>query len=226
MNIKQIIFNDFGLKLTALLLAIVVWVTISGEARTFSEKTFEVNVEIFNVSQNVDVRSVNPEKVRVKVKGISTAVNNLTSEDFKIKIDLIGTRKSTKLNRLAIDFLEFPEDVKIESVYPQWLEITVEEFISKEVPVRILYEGRLKQGISVLEKRVVPDTVRIFGYKSEIDGITEVLGDESINRATLTESQTFTIPLRKTQKILRFEDIDRVKVSIVVVDKNEGKKNQ
>lgn len=221
MNIKDYVFNNFGLKLTALFLAIFVWIMISGKERAYSEKTIDVNIEYFNVSKNIDVRSVSPEKVRIKVKGTSKEINKISLEDFKLKIDLKGTNESAKINRFAKDYLDYPENVSIESVYPQWIEIAVEEFDSKDVSVRVIYKGRFKKGIKLVSRRIIPEKVRIFGYKSQIDKINTVYGAGNIDLSNIEESKTITIPLKKRKEILRFEDLDEVKVLIVVENINK-----
>ena len=109
MNFKQILFNNFGLKLTALVLAIFVWIMISGKERAYSEKTLEVNVEYINVAKNIDVRNVNPEKVRVKIKGTSKELTKISPEDFGLKIDLKGTIVATKMNRFVKDYLKYSD---------------------------------------------------------------------------------------------------------------------
>ena len=224
MNFKQIIFNNFGLKLTALVLAIFVWIMISGKERAYSEKNLEVNVEYINMAKNIDVRNVSPEKVRVKVKGTSKELNRISPEDFELKIDLRGTIIATKLNRFVKDYLKYPESISVVSVYPQWIEISVEEFFSKEVPVRILYTGRLSRGVRLVERKVIPEKVGIFGYKSQISKINEVTGADTINLAEINASKTVVIPLKKIEEILRFEGSDQVRVSLVVENEREKKK--
>ena len=221
MKDNNIIFNNFGLKITAIFLAILVWIIISGKERAYSERTLAVNVEYFNETKEMFIRNVYPEKVRIKIKGTSKEINKVSPEDIKLKIDLKGITESTKLNRFAEDYLELPENINVESVYPQWIEITVEEYISKEVPVRIIYKGKLKKGIRLIRRKVTPDKIKIFGYKSQIQNINTVYAAENINLSEITENKTIKIPLKKGKEILKFEGSDEVEVSIVVERKNE-----
>lgn len=221
MKDKSIIFNNFGLKVTALFLAIFVWIIISGKERAYSERTLGINVEYFNESKDIVVRNVNPEKVRIKIKGTSKEINKIAPEDIKLKIDLKGTTESTKLNRFAKDYLEFPENITVESVYPQWIEITVEEYVSKEVPVRVYYKGRLKRHIRLIDRKITPEKIRIFGYKSQIQNINTIYGADSIDLSDITRSKVIKIPLKKEKEILKIEGSEEVEVSIVVENKNE-----
>lgn len=226
MDYKKLISNNFSLKITALLLALFVWTMISGRERAYSEKTMEVNVEYINASETIDVRYVNPEKVRIKIKGTSKEIKSITPENVKLKIDLEGTVSSTKLNRFAMDYLEYPETLQIESIYPQWIELTIEEFDSKMVNVKVIYTGKLQPGIRLTNRTVTPYQVRIFGYKSQISQIQSVLATENVDLSQITKSQTITLQLEKAEEILRFEDTDTVKVNLVVENKNVSSTKQ
>ncbi len=222
MKIKILIFNNFGLKVTALFLALTVWILVSGKERSFLEKTFEVNVEFLNIAENIDVDS-RPEKVRVNIWGTSREINNLTADDFKLKIDLKGISEGTSLNLLAEDFLEMPVGKHFEqiSIHPKMISITVKKFITKEVSVRVLYKGKLKPGIKLIDRKVIPEKVGIYGYKSQIGSIDTIFAAEEIDLSEITESKRFKLSLKKSAEILRFEDTETVEVLVVVENKNK-----
>jgi len=226
MKIKKIITNNFGLKVTALFLAFFVWAMITGKERSYSERVLEVRVECLNVSDNIDVSSVKPEKVRVTVKGTSKKLKRITPEDFKIKIDLKDVTEGTRLNYFTEDYLQSPEEIQNMAVHPRMIEITVKEFITKEVSVKVRYKGRLKKGIRLIERRVVPEKVKIFGYKSQIGTITTIECAENVDISEIEESKSIKIPLKKEKEILRFEDTDEVEVIIVVDNTNINKKDE
>jgi YbbR domain-containing protein len=230
MKIKKFITNNFGLKVTALFLAFFVWAMITGKERSYSERVLEVRVECLNISKNIDVSSVKPEKVRLTVRGTSKELKKITPEDFKIKIDLKDVTEGTRLNYFTEDYLQSPEEIQNMSVHPRMIEITVKKFITKEVAVRIRYKGRLKRGIRLIERRVVPEKVKIFGYKSQIGSITTIEGAEYVDLSEIDESRSIKIPLKKQEEILRFEDTDEVDVFMVVentnINKNKKKDEQ
>lgn len=221
MKLKRLLFNNFGLKLTALLFALFVWIQITGKERSYIEKTIDVNAEYINVSKNIDVRSVRPEKARVKIKGPSSEVNGISSEDFKLRVDLKGIRESMKLNFFTEDYLTYPAVAKIVSIQPKMIEIIVEELMTKEVQIKVRYVNALKPGIKLVRSRINPEKVKIYGYKSKIQMISTVYPVESVDLSRITESKTFNLPLKKSEEILKFENTDQVEISIVVEHKHE-----
>jgi YbbR domain-containing protein len=110
------------------------------------------------------------------------------------------------------------------------IEITVKEFMTKEVDVKVWYKGRLKKGIRIIDRRVVPEKVKIFGYRSQIGTITTIEVADHVNLSEIEESKTIKIPLKKQEEILRFEDTDTVEVFMVVentnLNKGKNKKNE
>jgi YbbR domain-containing protein len=220
MKIKNIIFNNFNLKILAFLVALLTWILITGKERTYLEETIDVNVEYFNVSNNIDVKNINPEKVRVKVKGISTEMKKIDLKDFKLKIDLKGTNQGMKLNKFTRDYLEYPVNVDVVSVYPQWIEITIEEFFIREVPVKVKYTGIFKNGIKLIKRSVKPEKVKIYGYKSQIKDIDMVYTAESIDLSKIDKTITFRLSLEKREEILKFKDSEEVEVTIAVKNRN------
>jgi YbbR domain-containing protein len=235
MNAKNYIFNNVGLKFTALFLALFVWVMISGKERSFSERTIEANVEYFNVDANIGVSSVRPNKVRLTVRGTTKELQKIIEDDFKVKIDLVGVTEETRLNYFSEDYLHFPEGMTLMSVYPRMIEINVQEFITKEVSIRVRYKGNLKPGIVLLDRQLVPEKVRIFGYKSQLSNLNEVVASEWVNLEEIKGNQKIRIPLKKSNEILKFENSDSVEVIITAENKqkeikdgndDKGKKQQ
>jgi YbbR domain-containing protein len=217
MKIKETVLKNMSLKITALLIAITVWIVISGKERSYSERSFDVNVEYFNVSKNVVVR-LDPGKVSVKIKGTSKIINKIIAEDFTLRIDLKGVNESRFLIKSGKDYLEFPQSVKKEdiSIFPELISINIEEFITKEVPIRVIYKGRLKKGLRLIDRKVVPETVEIFGYKAKIENIKVLNCEERVNLSDLEESTVLKIPIEMSKEIIRIEGPAEVSVIITL----------
>ena len=222
MNIRRILINNFGIKMAALAIAVLVWILITGKQRTYEEKTFEVTVEYFNVSKNIDVRTVRPDQVRIKVQGTTREILMVAPEDFRLRVDLAGILHSKRLNLFTEDHLEFPEGLKVMSIHPKMIEVEVEEFMRKEVPVRIRYRGRMSPGVVLIKRSVNPEKVVIFGYRSQLQNVSVVNAEEDVKLDEILKTRTIRIPLLKTEEILRFIDSDSVEVTVEVENRNVG----
>jgi YbbR domain-containing protein len=221
-KLKKLIFNNVGLKCGALVLAILAWAIISGRERTFSEKTLKIPVEVFNVSDNVEVVNLRPEEVTVALKGASKFVAAVSPEANPIKIDLKNIKESSKLNYFAEDYLELPKGVLLVSIHPKMIEVFVEEFAMREVPVKIRFRGRLPLNLKLTSAKVVPDRVTIMGYKSQINGIDVVLTDE-VDLDQVSTSQSRRLALKQTRDILKFRDHPDVELQLEIEDRGARK---
>ncbi len=221
-KLKKLVFNNLGLKCGALFLAILVWAIISGRERTYSEKTLKIPVEVFNVSANVEVVNLRPEEVTVALKGASKFVAAVSPEANPIKIDLKNIKESSKLNYFAEDYLELPKGVVLVSVHPKMIEVYVEEFAVREVPVKIRFRGRLPLNLKLKSAKVIPDRVTIMGYKSQINGIDVVLTDE-VDLDQISTSQNRQLALKQTRDILKFRDHSDVELQLEIEDRGAKK---
>lgn len=221
MNIKKLVFNNFGLKVTALFLAILAWAIISGRERSNSERTIDVNVEYYNVAGNIDVISIRPEKARLTIRGTSKVLGKLTDADFKVKINLKDVTEGSRLNYFTEDYLQYPDGVQVISAHPRMIEIIVKDFVSREVPVRVRYKNELKPGIILQERRIIPEKVRIFGYKSQISEIAFVEVAEVVDLSTIEQNTVLRLPIKKHKDILKFENSENVEIQIRVINKSK-----
>ena len=229
MSIKNYVFNNFGLKVTAMVVAFFVWVMIAGSEKSFIEKTIKVDVVYTNVPENINVLSVRPDKVRFKVQGTAKQWDRISTGDFKVNIDLTGVTENKPLNYFTEDHLEYPSGVKLLSMHPKMVEVTVREFITVEVGIRVRYKGKLPNGVKLLARKLVPNKVKITGYKSQIAGIKTIEAEEVVNLADIQESVNLRIPLRANKDIIRFEGSDMVEVRVTVENttgKEEGTKKE
>jgi YbbR domain-containing protein len=215
-------FNNLGLKAGALVLAVLVWAVISGRERTFSEKTLKIPIEVLNVSENMEVVNLRPEEVTVSLKGASKLVAAISPESHAIKIDLKNIKGSDKLNYFAEDYLDIPKGVLLVSIHPKMIEVYVEEFAMREVPVKIRFRGRLPLQLKLKSAKVIPDRVTIMGYKSQINDIEVVLTDE-VDLATIGSSQSRRLALKQTRDILRFRDHPEVELQLEIEDRGARK---
>lgn len=222
MNIKNFLFKNLGLRFMALILAVLVWAMIAGRERSYSEKTMDVNVEYYGSQERIDIRSVRPDKVRIKIRATSQQLNKITAEDFRIRINLQDVLEGTH-NFWTENYLQFPEGIEITAIQQKMIEVTVKEFMTREVLTRVRYKGKMKPGIRLIDRRVVPEKVKVFGYKSQIADLEEVEAVEWVNLSEIQESTVIKIPLKKEAIILKFEDTDTVEVHVTVENINKTK---
>jgi YbbR domain-containing protein len=222
-KLKKLFLNNWGLKASALLLAVLIWAIISGQEKTYSEKTLKIPIEIINVSPNLEVVNLQPEEAQVALKGSANLIAKIRPESMAIKLDLKNINESSKLNYFAEDYLEIPHGIQVISLHPKMIEVYVEEFDAKELPVKIRFRGHLQEPLKMKEAKVIPDRVTIIGYKSQLGNITEVLTEE-VNLDEIGASRKLKVALKQTRHILKFRDRRDVELLLEIESKPAKKK--
>ena len=136
MNLSDLLFKDFLLKLFSLMLAVLIWFTVSIAIRNENAlitaggvpanlPTRDFYVPVLVVSEAADVRQahVNPSHVEVTVRGEPDALEKLTDKDVRVLVDLTdiesarGVRKKVEVST--------PPGVAHVKVFPEEVEIVV-----------------------------------------------------------------------------------------------------
>jgi len=217
-KINQLLFKNLSLKITALLLAFLFWAIISGREKTFAERTLKIPVEVVNVPGNIEARTVRPEEVRITLQGPANVVNELNPENLGIRIDLKDVFESSKLNFFSEDYINIPAGIKIVSIHPKMIEIYAEEFVTKVVPVKLRWRGKLRDTLRLKETKFSPETVAVIVYQSQDHLVTQILSEE-IDLAEIERTATLKVPLRQTTNVLKFVDRKDVDVAVVIEKK-------
>ncbi len=221
-KLKKLFFNNWGLKASALVLALLVWAVISGREGAYSEKSLKIPVEVINVSENIEVVNLRPEEVTVSLKGASKFVAAVSPESHPIRIDLMNIKESSKLNYFAEDYLEIAEGVQVVSIHPKMIEVFVEEFATRELPVKIRFRGHLAPLLRLKSARVVPDRVVVMGYKSQVSDIDAVWTEE-VDLDGVKASLNRRLDLKRTPDILKFRDHRDVELQLEIEDRGQKK---
>ncbi len=132
MSLHALFFKDFWLKLFSLVLAVLIWTTVSFTIRNESATATPVSatavsrefyVPVLVVSEAADVRQahVNPSAVEVTVRGEPDALGKLTDKDIRVLVDLTdiesarGVRKKVEVSTPpgVAHIKIFPDEVEI-----------------------------------------------------------------------------------------------------------------
>ena len=132
---RQLIVEDFWLKLFSLGVAILIWLTVSVAIRkevTFPSNPLErteprtfLDVPVLVVSAAADVRNfkVNPSTVEVTVRGTPETMARLQDRDVRVIVDLSDI-ESARYLRKRVD-VTMPPDVTLINVFPAEVSIVI-----------------------------------------------------------------------------------------------------
>jgi YbbR domain-containing protein len=123
MNWLQRLFTEnIGLKLLALLLAVVVWTAVGGDVAT--EIVVPVPVEFRNVPVGVHYEA-DPARVELRVRGPRWMVRQALVTDFSVPVDLSKMAPGEQVVPLRRQSVSAPSSVEVIDISPPQLKLTV-----------------------------------------------------------------------------------------------------
>ncbi len=173
---KRIIRKNLGLKGLALGLAVILWWFVAGESNV--HVGFAVPLEIRNIPSGMAITNKVDRQVDVRLAGPSTLINTLQQNEISAAVDLSVAKAGRETIPLSERSVKVPAGVRVERVYPAYVEVMLEKLERKTVPV--------------LPQIKAPPRVRDRIAKTEVDPPSlevEALPDEFSRLKTLTTEE-------------------------------------
>jgi len=224
--LKDFLKKNWELKLLSLLLAIILWIVLIPEEKTFTEKTLSLNLELINLPQDVEVVEKSDTTINLKVRARKRVINELTPADFLAELDM--SKASIYQEEYPIDasMIKAPPGVEIVSFSPVYIHIKLEKTKKVEMEVVPTIIGRLPENLRLVKVEVTPSKVTVSGPESKIRPRDKVI-TSPIDVSTLTDSAVLEVDLILPRPELRLLALyPRARVNIVLEKKETTNPNQ
>jgi len=164
-------FRNLGLKVVALSLAAVLWLTLAGEHVV--ERSLRVPLEFRNIPDALEIVGNAPDSVDVRLRGSSAALSRVQPGDIVARIDLATARAGSRLFHIRSDEVRAPYGVEVSQVIPATLALELERSARRKVPVVPAVEGDPAPGFVVGRMLADPSSVEIVGPESRVRQVAE-----------------------------------------------------
>ncbi|MDH7516663.1 MAG: hypothetical protein QHI48_12415 [Bacteroidota bacterium] len=147
-------------------LAVVVWVSVSLNNTTVSR--FTIPLKVVNLPSDLAIASPLPETIEVSLEGSGWQLL-LLSVGNRLVYELPGNRlratRTILTSRFLHEALRLPEGVTAIQTYPDTLQVVVDQYMQKKVPLRFQYnELEFREGFGLAGSiRLMPDSVELMG---------------------------------------------------------------
>jgi YbbR domain-containing protein len=159
-------FRHLGLKILALALAGLLWLTVAGEHVV--ERVVRVPLEFLNIPEQLEVVGDPPASVDVRVRGSSALLSRLQPGEVVAVLDLTNARAGARLFHIRNDEVRSPYGVQITQVVPGTLAIEFEKSGHRVIPVVAPVEGDPAPGYIIGAITAEPSTVEVVGPESRL----------------------------------------------------------
>jgi YbbR domain-containing protein len=159
-------FRHLGLKVVALALAALLWLTVAGEHVV--ERIMRVPLEFRNLPVQLEVVGDPPASVDIRLRGSSALLSRLEAGEVVAVLDLANARPGSRIFHIRNEEVRAPYGVQVTQVVPGTLGIEFEKSASRVVPVVAQIDGEPAAGFSVGQHTAEPSTVEVVGPESRV----------------------------------------------------------
>jgi len=159
-------FRHLGLKILAIALASVLWLTVAGEHVV--ERSLRVPLAVRNLPGTLEIVGDLPATVDVRVRGSSAQLSRLDPGEVVAMVDLTNARIGSRLAHLRTDEVRVPYGIDVAQVLPPTLSLTIEKSVRRTVPIVPATDGDPAPGFVVGRMVAEPSTVEIVGPESRV----------------------------------------------------------
>jgi YbbR domain-containing protein len=164
-------FHNLGLKVLALALSVLLWLTVAGEHMV--ERSLRVPLEFRNVPEALEIVGNTPDTVDVRLRGSSALLSRIQAGDVVAVLDLAGARAGSRLFHIRTDEVRAPFGVEVAQVIPATLALDLEKSARRTVPVIAATEGDPAAGYVIGRITSDPATVEIVGPETRVHQVAE-----------------------------------------------------
>ena len=153
--------NNFPLKITSLLVALIAWGATIYEPG-ISYTSFMMPVEVRNLRHEMTINSISDDIVKVTLSGPSSYVNQLKKKTQKLMLDFQDAKDGKTTFHSGEFQMNFPENITIHGYQPNTITAYLVEYQSRKLPVILKTKGKLSSQFDVAEVVMSPSQKNVL----------------------------------------------------------------
>ncbi|MDW7709065.1 MAG: CdaR family protein [Deferrisomatales bacterium] len=213
--LRDLVLENWGLKLLSLAFAVLLWMFVVGEKR--SEVSLSLPLELTRVPQDMVIVSRVPEAIRVRLNGPRSLLAGVNPNQLVVRLDLDGIQPGISGFEILPSRLNLPRGVEVTYISPSVITLEADAKARKVVAVRPRLRGAPAEGFEVAALRVDPEEVEVEGAQRVVQRLQEV-PTELLDVTGLDGSFTRPLELAFPDPSLRAVGRGTVRVEATIVE--------
>lgn len=173
--LRGLLFDDWGLRLLALVIAIGLWVGVTGQRQPATMRVRGVPLA-FLLPEDMEISDDPRETVEVTLSGEKGKLDGLNTRDLVVSADVRSYREGDRVARLMPGrfSIELPDGVRVERIEPNNVPLKLERRVEREIEVVANLTGEPAEGFVVNRTEVLPERIRVRGPESHVNRLERV----------------------------------------------------
>ena len=169
---KKPVFDNIGLKITAVLLSILLWLFAS--SRGLSEIALDIPLEFRDIPTGLELTNYSVKVVSISIKGQERIIRTIRPLDVTVFIDLSKAKKGESSYTINKNDVKLPPGVTVANITPSYVRVSFEESVTKTVEVKPIIVGTPEDGFYVKSVSIFPEHVVIEGARSKVMAVDAI----------------------------------------------------
>ncbi|HEX9779572.1 MAG TPA: CdaR family protein [Geopsychrobacteraceae bacterium] len=209
----RLVTENWMLKLTSLVFAMILWMFIMGERRL--EVGYAIPLHLQNVPKALLVANEVPSQVDVRISGPRTLLLKVNPNDMSIVVDLTDLQPGLTTFKRLEERLNLPSGLRVTRLSPSFIDLKLERIREKRVPIKVVLTGEPLPGYRVAGLKAIPEQALIEGAESELKRVSEVT-TEPVDLEGVKESFSLLVPLLHEGNYTRFKDGKTTEITVAI----------
>lgn len=213
----KFLFGNILLKLVAIVLAIAVWIFVSGERRErVIERAYDVPIVIIGVPQHLIITTPLQEVVNVRMRGRLSTLRALSSQNLEATLDLKDVRAGDITAIIRPQNVNVPDGTEIVSIVPAKITFRLEERRQKFVPIRPFLVGDPPKPLEIGEVIVNPPNALVSGPSSIVKDFIEA-STERVLLSGKKSDVSVNVGVVSDRSLIRIIEPNSARVTVTIV---------
>lgn len=206
-------------RICCIIAAFGLWLYITNIENPLKESKITVPVEIINKDvlsdSNLALADEEQPTVTLAINGDAMEVFAAKPSQFKLQADLKEFALKKGENSIPVTIKEQPDKIKVTNEQKLYIKLNIDELVEKKVPVKVLTEGKAKEGYFPLQPKVGIQEAVVVGPSTYMGAVSAVQGKMDITN--LTKDVTSNIALSAVDSSGKVVSSTKVKPAAVEV---------
>ena len=182
---KYKIFNNFGLKILAVFISILLWLAVINVSDPVINTSYaDIPVVVTNsdsITKQGKVYELTGESmVDISVSAKRSVQDYLSEDNFKAIVDLEDYNESSGLVPIRIECNKYSGQIESMKSKTEFVAVDIEEMLSKQFVITPVVSGDPEEGFIVGNVSTAENIVRVSGAQSVVSEIKKITAEVSV----------------------------------------------
>lgn len=213
------------IKVCCVIASFVLWLYIFNVENPVRERKLVVPVQMVNkdILAQSKLVPVGEENISITldIRGDASDIYSVKPEDFKLESDLSAYVVKKGENRIPVEIKKSPGSIRIVNNENLWISINLDEIIQKTISVKVIVEGKAKEGFYAEQPIIRTENVQITGPQQDANSVNRVVAICNIKDASKDINITASLkPEDSSGNIVKNVSVKPDSLQVIVPIKN------